>query len=118
MPQDEMVIFVRTYALLDWLTTRAERFPTSQRHLLTARLLNAAFDAAEALHDANSATGEIRLARLREADAHLNKLRMYLRLAHEKGWLSAGQYQHVSALVAEIGRLLGGWIKQTEGGRT
>ena len=27
-------------------------------------------------------------------------------------WLSDGRYQHVSAQVAEIGRLLGGWIKQ------
>jgi hypothetical protein len=28
-------------------------------------------------------------------------------------WLSGGQYHHVAEMVAEIGRLLGGWIKQT-----
>lgn len=27
-------------------------------------------------------------------------------------WLSDGQYRHVSAMVAEIGRLLGGWLKR------
>ncbi|NIU56801.1 MAG: diversity-generating retroelement protein bAvd family protein, partial [Phycisphaerae bacterium] len=35
----------------------------------------------------------------------------YLRLAVRWNWLSGGQYQHVAAIVAEIGRLLGGWIK-------
>ncbi len=43
----------------------------------------------------------------------LNKLRLYLRLAHQWGWLNDGQYRHVSAMVAEIGRLLGGWMKKT-----
>jgi hypothetical protein len=34
-----------------------------------------------------------------------------LRLAHRWRWLNDGQYEHVSRLVAEIGRLLGGWLK-------
>lgn len=45
------------------------------------------------------------------ADTALNRLRLYSRLAHHWQWLSEGQYAHVSAQVAEIGRLLGGWIK-------
>jgi hypothetical protein len=47
---------------------------------------------------------------LAEADGTLNILRVYLRLAHRWRWLSDGQYEHVSRMVAEIGRLLGGWI--------
>ena len=39
-------------------------------------------------------------------------MRLYLRLAHRWRWLSSGQYEHVSRMVAEIGRLLGGWIRQ------
>jgi hypothetical protein len=38
--------------------------------------------------------------------------RIYLRLAHYWHWLSDGQYQRVSERVAEVGRLLGGWLKQ------
>jgi hypothetical protein len=48
---------------------------------------------------------------LPEADAALNKLRLYLCLAHHWHWLSPGQYQHVSTMVAELGRLLGGWMR-------
>ena len=55
--------------------------------------------------------GTTRLKHLRTADAHLNKVRLYSRLAHHLQWLNDGQYRHVSAMVAEIGRLLGGWIK-------
>ena len=60
--------------------------------------------------------GRQRLAHLLDADAHLNKLRLYLRLARQWEWLSSGQYEHVSKMVAEVGRLLGGWIKQTRNG--
>jgi hypothetical protein len=35
-----------------------------------------------------------------------------LRLAHRWQWLNDGQYEFVSEQVAEIGRLLGGWIRQ------
>lgn len=108
-----MVIFTRMFDLLDWLLPHCERFPKAQRFAITQRLQDAALDACEALYDANARKGASRLAHLQPADAHLNKLRLYLRLAHTWRWLSSGQYAHVSAMVAEVGRLLGGWLKQT-----
>ncbi|NDJ76469.1 MAG: four helix bundle protein, partial [Chloroflexi bacterium] len=66
-----------------------------------------------ALFDAQSQGGTTRQKHLRAADAHLNKLRLYLRLAYHWGWFNDGQYRHVSEMVAEIGRLLGGWLKAT-----
>ncbi|NDJ79076.1 MAG: four helix bundle protein [Chloroflexi bacterium] len=75
--------------------------------------MDAALDFQEALFDANARSGVERLAYLTAADAHLDKLRLYLRLVHQWDWLTISQYQHVSAMVAEIGRLLGGWLRQT-----
>ena len=69
----------------------------------------------ESLHDANARSGADRLRHLQVADAQLDKLRTYLRLANQWRWLSDGQYRHASAMVAEIGRLLGGWKRQTAG---
>jgi hypothetical protein len=112
---DEMVIFTRTYDLLVWLLPRTEKFPRTQRFVITQRLQNALLDFQEALFDANAHSSRERLAHLHRADAHLNKLRLYLRLAHQWGWLTAGQYQHVSLMIAEIGKLLGGWLRQTTG---
>lgn len=106
-----MIIFTRTFDLLDWLLPKAERFPKIYRSTITQRLMGAALDFQEALFDAQVVDGKIRLRHLRRADAHLNKLRLYLRLAHRWNWLTPDQYAHVSRMVAEIGRLLGGWIK-------
>lgn len=113
--EDDMIILARTYDLLAWLLPKAERFPKVHRNTVTQRLMNAALDFQEALFDAQSQGGSTRQKHLRAADAHLNKLRLYLRLAHQWQWLNAGQYRHVSAIIAEAGRLLGGWLKTATG---
>ena len=110
---NEMIILTRTFDLLAWLLPRSESFPKLYRYTVTQRLLNAALDFQEALFDAHSQSGTTRLKHLRTADAHLNKLRLYLRLAHHWKWLNDGQYRHVSVMVAEIGKLLGGWLKSS-----
>ena len=110
MPQ-ELIILTRTYDLLTWLLPKAESFPKLYRWTLVQRLLDAVLDFQEALFDAQSQGGSTRQRHLRAADAALNKVRLYLRLAHRWRWLNDGQYRHVSAIVAEVGRLLGGWLK-------
>ncbi len=110
---DDMVILTRTYDLLRWILPRSERFPKSQRFVVTKRLQDSVLDFQETLFEANARSGRARLNSLRDADAHLNKLRLYLRLVHEWGWLSTEQYAHVSRMVAAVGQLLGGWIRQT-----
>ncbi len=109
----ELVIFTQTYDLLSWLLPCCERFPKSQRFVVTQRLQNAALDFQEIIFEANAHSGVRRLEHLQAADAHLNKLRLYLRLSRQWNWLGSGQYEHVSRMVAGIGKLLGGWIKQT-----
>jgi hypothetical protein len=109
----EMIILTRTYDLLTWLLPKAESFPKVYRQTLTRRLQDAALDFQEALFDAQTQGGTTRQKHLRTADAALAKLRLYLRLAHRWQWLSAGQYQHVSLMTVEIGKLLGGWTKIT-----
>lgn len=108
---DEMVIFTRTYDLLLWVIPKAKHFPKLYRSTVTQRLLDATLDFQEALYDAYAHDGADKIAHLQQADSYLNKVRLYLRLAHQWAWLSDGQYEHVSKLVAEIGRLLGGWLR-------
>ncbi|MBP6803832.1 MAG: diversity-generating retroelement protein Avd [Chloroflexi bacterium] len=112
----EMVIFTRTLDLLHWLLPKSERFPKTYRSTVTQRLMAAALDFQESLLEAQGYQDKIRLRHLRTADVHLSKVRLYLHLIYKWGWLSPGQYEHVSRMVAEIGKLLGGWIRQTEGG--
>ena len=108
---DEMIVLTRVFDLLEWLLPKSERFPRAYRSTLTQRLMDAALDLQEALVAAQSREGRSRVSALRNADAALARLRIYLRLAHRWRWLSDGQYAHASAMVAEIGRLLGGWLR-------
>lgn len=110
------MIFARVFDLLEWLIPRGEGFPRKYRHTVTARLLGAALDLPEHLYTAQARRGKLRSSALGDADGALNRLRLYLRLAHRWRWLSDGQYEHVSRIVAEIGRLLGGWMRQTQRG--
>jgi four helix bundle protein len=109
----ELVIFTQTYDLLTWLLPQCERFPKSQRFVVTQRLQDAVLDFQEAIFEANARSSAQRLEYLQSADAHLNKLRLYLRLSRQWNWLSSGQYEHVSRMVTDVGKLLGGWMKQT-----
>ena len=112
MTQD-LVLLTRLFDLLAWLLPKAEHFPRVYRHNVVQRLMNAALDCQEAVFAAQSSRDARRQTALQDADAALNCLRLYLRLAHQWQWLNDGQYTHVSLLVAEIGKLLGGWIKQS-----
>lgn len=108
---EKMIIFTRTYDFISWLLPLAENFPRSQRFVITQRLQNAALNFQESIIEANSLRGALRVERLRTADAELRKVRLYLRLCEKWKWMTEGQYRHVSGMVAEIGKLLGGWLK-------
>jgi len=109
----EMVIFSRVFDLVEWLVPKGESFPRAYRHTVTQRLLGAALDLPEQLYEAQVYRNRQRYEALTRADATLNKVRLYLRLAHRWRWLSDGQYEHVSRMVVEVGRLLGAWMQKT-----
>ena len=108
---DKMVIFTRTYDLLTWLLPLSEKFPRSQRFVITQRLQQSVLDFQELIIEANAMRGELRAEKLRSADVELRKTRLYLRLCERWKWINPGQYHHVSEMVTEIGKLLGGWLK-------
>ena len=111
--REDMVIQSRTFDLLNWLLPKAEKFPRVYRHTMVQRMMNAALDFQEHLILAQNRQGRERRKQLQFCDERLIQLRLYLRLAHQWQWLNDGQYQHVSLMVTEVGRLLGGWIKQS-----
>jgi len=105
-------IFVKTYDLMTWLIPRTLAFPKSQRGVLARRVQQQLFTLYELLVDAAMSPHPTTI--LHEADGTLTKLRTYLRLCQELRLLSLRQYEHVCRLVAEIGRLLGGWLRSAQ----
>jgi hypothetical protein len=109
----EMPLFTRTFDFITWLMPATDSFPRSQRFFVTKRLRDAALDFQELIIEANNFRGQARLGKITLADAALDKVRFYLRLCYRWEWLKPGQYRHAAGMVAEIGRLLGGWKKTT-----
>ena len=105
----ETPLFTKTFDFVSWIVAATNHFPRSQRFVVTKRLLDATLDFQELLVEANACRGQARLRKLDLADAELDKVRLYLRLAAGWNWLSGGQYSHAARLVAELGKLLGGW---------
>jgi hypothetical protein len=102
-------IFARTYDLLRWLIPLTVNYPRHQRFVLATAIQGAALALQERLIEA------VRLPEagraLLAADVELDKLRLYLRLSYDLGYINLGQQRHAGQMVAEIGRLLGAWQK-------
>jgi len=109
----ESPIFTRTFDFLVWLLEHTSRFPKSERFRM-ARMLE---EAAVGLYDEllASACARRKEPALRRADLALARLRVYLRLSVARGLTSERQYEHASRRLAEIGRLLGGWMRSVGG---
>jgi hypothetical protein len=105
-------IFVKHYDLMLWLIPRTLAFPKSQRGVLARQIQSELFRIYELLVEAGSHDQPRPF--LAEVDRGLTRLRTYLRLSRDLRLLSVGQYEHAARLVAEVGRLLGGWIRSEQ----
>jgi hypothetical protein len=110
---EQSPIFARTYDLIKWLIPLTVTFPRHQRFVLATAMQQAALGLQERLIEA------VRLPHtaeaLRAADVQLDKLRFYLRLTHDLGYISLGQQRHAGQMLMDIGRLLGSWQKKAVG---
>ena len=110
---EESPIFIKTYDMLAWLLPTTSKYPRDQRFVLARRVQDAAFNFYEAITAAGLGVQAGRY--LAQADVELQRLRIYIRLSHDLKFISLRQYEHAARMVAEIGRLLGGWRKKLSG---
>ena len=112
----EYIIFPKTHDLVLWLMQATQHFPRNQRFVMAKRVQDAALDFHDALIEARKAPAAERERVLLRADVALETLRLHLRLCQELHLLTGPQYSYVSALVVEVGKLLGAW-RQGKGRR-
>jgi len=110
----EYPLFPKTYDLVAWLLPHTEKFRKSQRFGLAKRVEDAAFNFQAQIIKARKVTGANRVETLILADVELDVLRITLRLCHDMQLVSAAQYEHVSKMLVEIGKLLGAWRGQKD----
>lgn len=109
---NESPLFVRTYDFLLWVVPQVQKFPRVYRFTLSERVQTLFFDFQDTLVAAGKSQGKIRFEKLKLADIQLEQVRTWIRFARDNKLFTINQYEHASRGLAEIGRLLGAWLKQ------
>lgn len=110
LSMNELSIVQKTYDLIKWYVPILNRLPRDHKFSLGDRMVSGLYDILEGLILARY--GEEKLAKLEILNAKLDILRHQTRLLREFDLMSVERYEYVGKLVNEIGKELGGWIKQ------
>lgn len=107
--KDDFPLLKKWYEISDWLMDRAEKFPKIVRFTFSNRIVNLTLNILEKITQA--VYEEKRLAILQKISSDIEKLRILIRLAKDRHYLSISQYKFISQEINEAGKMLGGWIK-------
>lgn len=110
----EMPIYIQTHDMLAWLLPHLESWPRSQRFFLAREVTDSATHFYRSLLRARKVDQADRIRALLDADVELETLKGLLRLGQELEYMNVGQYQHISKLLVEIGKQVGGWRASLE----
>lgn len=111
MDEDLIPIVQKTYDFSVALYSYVNRFPRAHKTLLGREILSLALRLLVQLITANRRANKV--PGLQEASGTLDALRITLRLAKRLAFLSNKGYEVLSQDITEIGRMLGGWLKQS-----
>ena len=110
---EDLPIFVRWVDFVKWLLPTTEKFPKRVRFSFTNRIDNLALDVVEDLVAARYSRHKA--DPLKAVNLKLERLRVLLRLCHDLELLPHRSYEYSVRSLDEVGRMVGGWIKQQEG---
>lgn len=110
--QLSLPIIQKTYDLILWIIPKIGRFPKNQKFILGDRIENGLLDFLGYLIEAEYS--KKKLGTLHKANVEFEKIRMLIRMTNDLHLLGLDGYQYCSEKIVEIGRMLGGWIKQQD----
>ena len=111
MPQEKPVV-QQMYDLITWLMPQIAKLPRSHRFTLGDRITNLVLDTLDLLVQAVYTRRRLEL--LRRANLNLERLRYMIRLCYDLKLSSLKGYEYVSREINEIGKQIGGWIRQQQ----
>ncbi|MDP3013723.1 MAG: diversity-generating retroelement protein Avd [Candidatus Subteraquimicrobiales bacterium] len=104
-----LIIYQKLYDFTLYLFPIIDKFPKHEKFVMCTHIKSCVLDMAREIIRANKSRNKKQL--LYDVDVKIEELKFLLRLAYDRKYLSHNSYEHSGKLVAEIGRLLGGWIK-------
>lgn len=111
MQQLDVPIIQKTYELYKTMHGYQKSIPKLERFTLWQKCENSALSVLEGLLQVGYVSPDRRADLLTRVSAHVDMLRVFLRLAHETKAIDQKKYIALQAITDEIGRMLGGWLK-------
>lgn len=109
---EELKILQKVFDMMKYGYQALAQFPKSEKFALVADIKRCLHLILERVIEANKKY--YKKTTLQELDVEVTKLKAYLRLSHELGFLPPKKYELWSAMVVEIGKMIGGWIKSAQ----
>ncbi|NJM48154.1 MAG: diversity-generating retroelement protein Avd [Alkalinema sp. RU_4_3] len=106
----ELPIIQKTYDLIKWYVPHLNKLPRNHKFVLGDRIAAGLYDVMESLIQARYSRDK--LIHLNEINTKLEILRYQTRLLHDFNLLDIRRFEFVSTGFNEIGKELGGWIRQ------
>jgi len=106
----ELIIKQKHEDMMKYGYTCLRQFPKSERHTLSAEIRNTMYAI-----DKLIIRSQKKKTTLHDLDIEIAHLKTKIRLARDLGFLSFNKYENWETMVIELGRIIGGWIKNISG---
>ena len=106
---EDFPVFVKWFDATDWILDTVEKFPRSVRFTVSSRIANITLDVMEGIIEAVYTKDRSHI--LERVNLRMEKLRVLFRLSYKRRYISGRQYEYVSGLIDETGKMIGGWRK-------
>jgi len=107
----ELKILQKMYDLILYIYPVLVQFPKSEKFAMVAEIKNTCFEILKLITRANKE--KQKLEHLRQLDASLELLRTQVRLSVDLKFIPTKKYEVISRHLAEVGKMLGGWIRSS-----
>jgi hypothetical protein len=108
--KEDYPVFVKWLEATDWILDTVEKFPKSARFTISNRIANLTLDVMEGIIEAIYTRERSYI--LDRVNIYIEKLRVLFRISFKRKYISGRQFEFVSGLIDETGRMLGGWRKK------
>lgn len=108
---EELKILQKTFDMINYAYPALAQYPKGEKFALVADIKRCMDVMLERIIEANKKYYKKTTLQELDVDVEVEKLKAYVRLSYNLGFLPPKKYEQWSGLVVEIGRMVGGWIK-------
>jgi len=109
---EDIPIFIKLYDFYKNLTPVITSFPKTKRYTLGQKLDNITLDILELLFSVPTSPDKVKV--LQTISTKVDLIKVLLRLSKDSQAMKNNKYLELESTLAEIGRMLGGWIRSTK----